>query len=904
MSEPTELDSCGCCEPAPAPEVIYNRPGLPALAYRAGTYGSFLRRMLNRLGIYTLPEGDFAGTQPLSALATRQLDDASIALADATAVVADVLTFYQERIANEGYLRSSLERRSILELARAIGYELSPGVSASTTLAFILEDAPGAPAQALIPQGSKVQSIPPQGKLPQVFETSHEITARKAWNALQPRTFKPQKILTTSQQVILSGTATRLQPGDRVLLVDASNSPQMVRVYQVNADATNKRTTVTFTASPSAATSVSTSTVPGVVDPESQITFSGGAVETWIIGKTWSDKDLRAFLTVNAWDETKLTDYLANRRSGNSDSLGSFHALRASAGFFGNNAPLYGSLPKNNANVTLYPGQDWDLAGGWQIWMNQQSNQYYGSAHVFLERSFPNLVKEGWVCVEAPNQPNLYYKISSLIERSLAAFALSGKTTGLILKKPNGNSLGNNSTDKPTAYSIRAAMAYLQSEELALAGIPQTADLAAGEEHLELDGLVLGLRLGQVVILTGQRTDAGGVTGTEALTIKGITHSAGFTQLTFDSGLAYPYKRETVTINANTVQATHGESASQILGSGSGAQKNQRFTLFKPPLTYVSASTPRGSASTLELRVNNILWSEAASLYPLGGNDQQYILRQTDEGKTEILFGDGEKGARLPTGQNNINARYRSGLGLDGNLEAGALSMLMTRPPGVKGVSNPLPASGGADAEKMDKARANAPLTVRTLERIVTLSDYEDFARAFAGIGKAQAVDLWTGDRHLIYVTVAGADGQALDPQGQTYKNLQQAMRQAHDPAQSFTVGGFKRVLFNLSANIIVDQRYLTEEVFKAIETSLAETYSFEQRGFGLPVTAAGVIACIQSIEGVVAVDLDSLYQNGSPAVLNQILSCGVAHFENNQIKPARLLLINTLGVTLTEVKT
>ena len=52
---------------------------------------------------------------------------------DAWAVVGDVLTFYQERIANEGFLRTATERLSVLTLARAIGYELKPGVSAKLT---------------------------------------------------------------------------------------------------------------------------------------------------------------------------------------------------------------------------------------------------------------------------------------------------------------------------------------------------------------------------------------------------------------------------------------------------------------------------------------------------------------------------------------------------------------------------------------------------------------------------------------------------------------------------------------------------------------------------------------------------------------------------------------------------
>src|ERR1022692_5195447 len=111
------LSSCGCGEgPAPLTSVS-NQPGLPALAYRIGVYGSFFQLMLDQIHSVSIE-----GTQPLAALTTRASDDPTIALLDAWAVVADVLTFYEERIANEGYLRTALERRSILELAREIGY--------------------------------------------------------------------------------------------------------------------------------------------------------------------------------------------------------------------------------------------------------------------------------------------------------------------------------------------------------------------------------------------------------------------------------------------------------------------------------------------------------------------------------------------------------------------------------------------------------------------------------------------------------------------------------------------------------------------------------------------------------------------------------------------------------------
>ena len=117
-------ETYGCCEglEQSTPLETTNRPGLKALAYRAGTHASFLATMEARLS---------ASDSALAGLSTRTATDPAIALLDAWAAVADVLTFYQERIANEGYLRTATERRSVLELARLVGYAVRPGVAAT-----------------------------------------------------------------------------------------------------------------------------------------------------------------------------------------------------------------------------------------------------------------------------------------------------------------------------------------------------------------------------------------------------------------------------------------------------------------------------------------------------------------------------------------------------------------------------------------------------------------------------------------------------------------------------------------------------------------------------------------------------------------------------------------------------
>ncbi|NJP11714.1 MAG: hypothetical protein HC866_21440 [Leptolyngbyaceae cyanobacterium RU_5_1] len=207
------LNDCDCCEgiSQETPVRVMNRAGLSAIAYRVGIHSQFKQSLLAALSDSKLPA--------LQRLTTREDEDFAIALLDVWATVADVLTFYQERIANQSYLRTATERLSLLELARLIGYELRPGVAASTYLVFTLEDALGAPRYATIQAGTKVQSIPGPEEQAQTFETMAAFAARAEWNAIQPRLTEPDLLKTSSTIVYLQGTTLGLKPGDGLLFI-------------------------------------------------------------------------------------------------------------------------------------------------------------------------------------------------------------------------------------------------------------------------------------------------------------------------------------------------------------------------------------------------------------------------------------------------------------------------------------------------------------------------------------------------------------------------------------------------------------------------------------------------------------------------------------------------------------
>ena len=780
----TSLNDCGGCQGigVPTPVRIDNRPGLSAITYRAGAHNSFKASMLARIS--TLPA--------LRALTTRADDDFSVALMDSWAAVLDVLTFYQERLANEHYLRTARERLSLLELGRLIGYELRPGVAARVALAFTVDQTPGAPPTATIDRGAKVQSVPGQDEQAQTFETVEAIQARAAWNAMAVRQTKPQLLGFGATYAFLKGTATNLRKGDVLLLVGServsnpgSERWDVRRVVAVAPDFVADRTLVTWDRG------------LGSFDPP-----SGPAAAPEI------------------------------------------YALRLRAGLFGYNAVDPRTL---HADVVT------KLAGSMTADKTEWAFHITGNT-LHLDNVYPAVQPEGWLVLSRPEYQELY-RVEKAAPSSQTNYAMSTKTTKVVL-----DTTENLSTFAGGAY--RGTVAFTQSEWLPTVDQPDTSDVAG--DIIDLAGAFADLPVGRTIILTGHGVDASGQVSdqltSEVAVIDTVTVLGdGATRLTLNSALIGRYQRSSVTVNANVANATHGETVREVLGSGDGAYTDQTFTLRQPPLTYVSAAAASGAASTLEVRVNDVRWEEVPTLFDRRAADRVYITRSNDEAQTTVQFGDGVNGARLPSGVENVTATYRKGIGTAGNVAAGKLTTLLSRPLGVKEVVNPLAASGGDDRESRDDARRNAPLTVLTLDRIVSLQDYEDFARAFAGVGKALATWTWDGQSRGVFVTVAGPQGETLQPTASTYTNLLAAMRAAGDPYVPLRLATYTPRRFRLAAVITPDPVARPHQVQAAVAAALGQAYSFDQRQFGQPVALSEVMAIMQAVAGVIAVDVNVL---------------------------------------------
>lgn len=382
---------------------------------------------------------------------------------------------------------------------------------------------------------------------------------------------------------------------------------------------------------------------------------------------------------------------------------------------------------------------------------------------------------------------------------------------------------------------------------------------------LTMDGVAGTLQIsnGNFTLSPADRNDP--VAG-ESGVISSTSFNGSIQTLNLTQPLARIYDRSTVSLNANVVAATNGETMHEILGSGDASNSALQFTLKQSPLTYVSSPLNLGAASTLQVWVNNLRWHEVENFLASGPNDRVFVTQTDSSGRMTVQFGDGVEGARTPTGQMDIRAVYRKGIGAAGNVGAGQLSQALDRPQGLKGVTNPDPATGGADPDSADSARESAPLHTLTLGRVVSLEDYQNYALAFAGIAKALATWTWERRARGVFLTVAGANGIVFQQEDQTVTSLRKALRSAGNPYVPVTVMSYTPVFFEIGANVRIDtESYDPTQVLAQVWQVLSASFSFAQRQPAQGVTQSQVIAAMQSTPGVIAVQLTAFNRRGEP---------------------------------------
>lgn len=828
----------------------------------------------------------------LAALKTRDDDDFSIAFLDATSVVLDILTFYQERLANESYLRTATQLYSLTQLSQLIGYQPSPGVSASTYLAFTITAATGLPTDptttaVTIPAGTQVQSVPAQGQAPQSFQTSANILAKADWNALPVQTGYPWEPHRNDTSVYLAGTSTQLQPGDALLIVgdDRSQHPQRwdVRlVSSVQPDSVNQRTLVTWSEGLGGRGSGPAQQNPKFYALRQRASLFGyNAINPMLLAaRTLRNLQYAGLVTTASppdWDFDKSG--LSNESLVDLDAVyskvvtGGWLVLihpdadtsRSPAGF----VILY-----NLNSVTSITRSDYGVSAKISRVMTDTDTNL--SDYYCKTRSTSILTQSEILAVaEQPLDHPLYGTFLDLevLRPDLTgatAVAVTGRSQKITVNLPSPDStpLAFVPDDDPTS-----TVTLKQGDTLTLLQPPDLFNPDGSIPHWSTSTTTVMLAVADTTGRTGTlstalsnfaltlSTTSDPVVQEAALvsSVSLVTTPFPHTRILLQNPLLNCYDRTLTTVNANVGAATAGAPVTELLGSGAAATPNQQFTLKQSPLTYIQAPTPTGSLSTLQVRANGVAWTAVPTLYNQAPTAQVFTTLNLPGGTAQVQFGDGVEGSTLPTGQGNIQASYRTSIGTAGNVAAGAITTLIDRPLGVSGVNNSAPATGGQDAQSIDDIRAYAPLSVLTLGRAVSITDYQNFSATFAGIAKAYAIWIPNGADRGVFLTVAGSGGVALPPGNLTLANLVAALQSYGNPNVAIYAQSFLETTFGLSAGLCYDPSYSAPTVQAAVLQLLQQTYTFASRNFGEGVSGDEVAALIQGVPGIIAVNVKSL---------------------------------------------
>jgi uncharacterized phage protein gp47/JayE len=763
--------------------MVNNRPGLASISYRVGTYGAFRQAMIHAISRF--PE--------LSTWAVRTSDDHGIAWIEMWAYLADILTFYQERIANEAYLRTAILPESAMRLAALLDYRLVPGVAASTYLAFMLEK----DKEVKIPSGLRVQSVPGQGEKPQKFETVQSIFARADINRLRIYPYSKSHNPFEKGNPVGNGTIGYLDPGSKAAL-----SPGDMFVIL----------------------SKSVSGIFSIEDKE-------------VVGFKQDDG-----LTALVWKpEIQTSDMYFD----NSHAFKFVQKYR----LFGHNAPnrYLHSYPDNNGDVKWIWVKEGDPANN-EIGKPEYTFKISSGRKLNLDAVYDDL-KKGTEILISVNDPNgtvaLVTWITDVRQVSVSYGPMSAAVSEITI-------------NDPITGDLREIEIYKLDGEISFLSYCYP-DNITGKSFCLPSNQAEKIDLNRVLII-GDKDKA-----TKFVTVTGIGSvvDKGLRSISIDWEISPSLDSKTAFIYGNIAGATHGETVNdEVLGDGDASADLQSFQISKFPVTFVhQAKAPLGAANTLQIRVDGILWHEASSFYGRAANERIYTSEIDAEGKTVVRFGDGQNGARLPSGSGNVTATYRKGSGKEGIVKANTLKTLLDRPLGLKSVINPFEAEGGDDREGLEDVRKNAPNTVRTFDRIVSLRDFEDAAREFKGyVAKAKSTWYWDGEEQAVLLTVAGVhdkDPSPFLPELIDYLNVRR------DRNRKLRVSACRKMPVQMILEIFADSDYLDKDVRMAVTRALNDHLAFENLNLGQSIHLSDLYQAIQSVAGVVASHITMLQFKG-----------------------------------------
>jgi hypothetical protein len=805
------------CEGFDHPKLISNPPGRDVIEYRVGDFTTFRHALL----LARIDEKELPNTWIPSAQG-----DLALQMVEWWAYLADILTFYNERIANEAYLRTADLPESVKRLINVLGYRPRPGIGARGLVAALLNTQ----TETTLPAGFQIQSKPGPGKQPQIFELGKETKlAAPDVVAVDP---PPAAGEITSGSLLVKGTISSVKVGDQLLVLARSwNGSDDYAIGSV--------------------TDVKPEKDPrGKTNTRVVMDYARSGLKS---DSATSYRLLRSTQSAHLWPYATASDAVV--MGSNNIELDSL-ARQIQAGDPilidpGNAAPIFGRLGLE-VSTEVFTESAVELMSG-----PQSLSAFFGAEEADIE------IISGGQATVGPFQgfigPLSTPQLVSVTDYSEQIWNANTANPADPTKPPADPTttppiaiLHSSLTFTPeldgTLNRKRVVIRYAWQDVGQLIATAAKSFITTANTLTAVSPATFASAAAAPVII--EDANGKGVPGTGSTSGTPATSLQIFNLPTPPLTLATPLRAL-----FDLLSVTRGKTVpTEILGSGDATVAGQEFVLKKSPLTYLlsdSSSSDVNYKSTLRVWVDGLEWTEAASFYDQSPDAQVFVTREDEDNKTHVLFGDGINGARLSSGINNVTSSYRYGSGAE-SPAAGSLTVILNPQPNLKAIRNPVPAGGGADPDPPEQIQRYAPRSVLTFGRAVSADDYETIAAQTPGVARARSY--WTFDagqqRSLVKVYV-GDDDNAKSA-------AEMALAGAADPNRPISVVTATLIPIKLSLSIKMDPRRLAADVIASVRTALIDP---DAGLFGRNVVRIGqfvyhsqICAACLSVPGVLAV--------------------------------------------------
>lgn len=863
-------NGCGndCTELPDFPRRITNRPGLDTIDYRIGDYTAMRAHMLAAID----------AAPALTAWTHRRADDPGIALIEASAIVGDILSLYQQTYANEAFLRTAAWRDTVAELVRVIGYRLAPGLGGRARFSIAVKGL----LPVTLPKGFAITAKLPSAPKPAQFEATEALVARPAlskFHLYRPR-HVPSIINGSDTFQLDIGNDVALAKGDRLMVGTAVNRTlrhTQILVVEKVWESFGVRLVKTQ------------GKIASLVGPNHL--FAPAFLNPISLSLPLS-LPIPLALNVTAGQLTSgiafLPAYSGFLQAGLATALiASASELRVyklgpSVRHFGHSAPPTRVAVDTNGHATevgVTFSRRLNSTQGNPVAPSLRANQWPldGEPPGFAAGT-PVLIEANLSGSEGGNAAKRVIErdVTQIDRQSLAWGTATGASTVLGLDDDLAISEG---TTNFAWTDIRGVTLHaVQGEPFRMRAASQATSAARGRllDYFGSHDDALALQ-DRTVLLAGSGTPASAQV--QAITARPASSDPQFHTLTLDTEVAlsdYNHLTPRIDVYGNLLDTTEGKTEAEVpIGDGDARADFQTFALPKAPLTYLldtAAQPPQ--VPELEIRIGGVLWQRVPSLFGRGRKEAIYIVRESGDGASPsyVQFGDGRNGARLPSGKGNVVAHWRTGSGAHG-LPAGTdKPSAAKRLPGFDDVFMLEPATGGALPENAANAKRAAPATMQSLGRIVSLADFEAEALLLPGVLKANAAWQLLDGVPLVALTVLIASGAAADAAAVDIA-LRHALA-ARGPARwSLHVRHGSRRSVQMELALAIDPALRNDDIVPLIQSALGVEDNdptddadlgerglmhWRMRSFGQAVHGSQIVGTVQRVDGVRWVELRS----------------------------------------------